>query len=88
MAENHQMPLQAGGFLESRLGFTAAAHMALSNELFKHIDFDTPLMFSEDLVEGGIRYEPGGFICIPETPGLGAGIPEKILRKLEKISVT
>ncbi|MGB3801702.1 MAG: dipeptide epimerase [Lewinella sp.] len=66
------LPLQVGGFLESRLGFSAAAHFALSDPRIVYYDFDTPLMFSEDPVEGGIVYENGGTVRVPESPGLGA----------------
>lgn len=67
-----QLPVQVGGFLESRLGFTAAAHLAVSDERIAFCDFDTPLMLADDPVEGGIAYGPGGSITVPETPGLGA----------------
>ncbi|NJB84743.1 L-alanine-DL-glutamate epimerase-like enolase superfamily enzyme [Lewinella marina] len=70
--ETTDVPLQVGGFLESRLGFTAAAHLALSSERVAYCDFDTPLMHSEDVVEGGITYGPGGAVTVPEAPGLGA----------------
>ncbi len=66
------LPLQVGGFLESRLGFTAAAHLALSSPRVEFCDFDTPLMQLEDPVEGGIVYGPGGSVTLPDTPGLGA----------------
>ncbi len=66
------VPLQVGGFLESRLGFTAAAHLALSSPRVEFCDFDTPLMQVEDPVEGGLVYGPGGSVTVPDTPGLGA----------------
>ena len=77
--------LQVGGFLESRLGMTAAAHLALTSEAIRHCDFDTPLLFTEDPVVGGIRYGPGGVITIPDGPGLGATIDEAYLRRAEQI---
>jgi L-alanine-DL-glutamate epimerase-like enolase superfamily enzyme len=66
------LPLQVGGFLESRLGFTAAAHLAASSDRVRFYDFDTPLMQTEDPVEGGITYGAGGRIRLPAGPGLGA----------------
>jgi L-alanine-DL-glutamate epimerase-like enolase superfamily enzyme len=77
--------LQVGGFLESRLGMTAAAHLALTNDAIQHCDFDTPLMFTEDPVLGGIRYQPGGVIEVPTTPGLGATIDDAYLRRAEQV---
>ena len=87
LAEDVDMKLQAGGFLESRLGFTAAAHIALSSDQFIHIDFDTPLMFNDDLVTGGITYHPNGVIKVPETIGLGATISDMVLNSLKGITI-
>jgi len=83
VAESNNMPLQIGGFLESRLGFTAAAHVALACKQTPFIDFDTPLMFSEDFVGGGIQYGTHGQLTVPDRPGLGAYLDEKYLRTLE-----
>ena len=74
LAEQAGIELQIGGFLESRLAFTASAHLALSSKKITHCDFDTPLMFEEDPVAGGMEYRPGGSILIPNKPGLGASI--------------
>ena len=76
LAEQGGIKIQMGGFMESRLGFTAAAHLALSSENIIYYDFDTPLMFMEDPVNGGIRYDVGGKVSIPNGIGLGAGIDE------------
>ena len=79
--------MQVGGFMESRLGMTAAAHMALSNDHIHHCDFDTPLMFTEDPVIGGICYKDKGVIDLPDTPGLGAVIDESYLTGAEKVII-
>lgn len=79
--------MQVGGFMESRLGMTAAAHLALSNSHIHHCDFDTPLMFTEDPVIGGIRYLENGVIDTPDAPGLGAVIDEHFLKKAEKVII-
>jgi L-Ala-D/L-Glu epimerase len=81
------MHMQVGGFMESRLGMTAAAHLALANDAIYHCDFDTPLMFTEDPVIGGISYLPNGVIDVPEVPGLGAVIDEAYLSKSEKVII-
>jgi L-alanine-DL-glutamate epimerase-like enolase superfamily enzyme len=80
LAEANNIQVQLGGFLESRLGFTAAAHLALCSDSVQHIDFDTPLMFSQDLVEYGITYGPNGTINVPNLIGLGASISDEILK--------
>jgi L-Ala-D/L-Glu epimerase len=77
------MHMQVGGFMESRLGMTAAAHLALSNDHIHHCDFDTPLMFTEDPVIGGIQYLEKGVIDVPEVPGLGAVIDDSYLKEGE-----
>jgi len=74
LAEEHGMKVQVGGFVESRLGFTASAHLALASECVTWCDFDTPLMLEEDPIEGGIVYGFGGRVTIPEGLGLGAGL--------------
>ena len=80
------MHMQVGGFMESRLGMTASAHLALSNDHIHHCDFDTPLMFTEDPVIGGIVYRENGVIEVPDVPGLGAVIDQNYLEKAEKWS--
>ena len=84
LAEDAGMNMQVGGFLESRLGFTASAHLALSSGYIHFFDFDTPLMFEEDPMETGIVYGPGGEIIMPETEGLGAKPKESFLKRLVK----
>lgn len=87
LGEQARMEMQVGGFMESRLGMTAAAHLALSNNYIHHCDFDTPLMFTEDPVIGGIQYRANGVIEVPDTPGLGAVIDDSYLEKAEKVMV-
>jgi L-alanine-DL-glutamate epimerase-like enolase superfamily enzyme len=83
LAEQQGMKIQVGGFLESRLGFTAAAHLALSSDHIVYCDFDTPLMFEEDPVSGGITYGKGGMITVPDAPGLGATVDQHYLKHLK-----
>jgi L-alanine-DL-glutamate epimerase-like enolase superfamily enzyme len=84
LATDNNIGIQVGGFLESRLGFTAAAHLALSEKKISHIDFDTPMMFTHDPVTGGIIYGVGGKIDLPDKPGLGAIPDPDFLESLEK----
>jgi len=87
LAEAASMKIQMGGFLESRLGFTAAAHVALTSNRIEHIDFDTPLMFTEDPVTGGITYGKNGVVTVPESVGLGASYDQAYLEKQTKIII-
>jgi len=84
LAEKAKMEVQIGAFMESRLGMTAFAHLALSSSAVKYCDFDTPLMHAEDYVSGGITYHAGGVIKVPDAAGLGAWVEEDVLKKLER----
>lgn len=83
LAEQHNIHLQVGAFMESRLAMTAFAHFSLCSHMIEHYDFDTALMFTEDPVSGGIIYEKNGVVKVPHTPGLGATIEEHRLKKFE-----
>ncbi len=87
LAEKENIKMQVGGFMESKITMTANAHLALSSKNILHCDFDTPLMFAEDPVSGGIVYKENGIIEVPETPGLGAWIENEQLEKMEKIVI-
>jgi L-Ala-D/L-Glu epimerase len=87
LAEQASIKMQVGGFLESRLGFTAAAHLALTSDNIIHFDFDTPLMFTDDPVTGGICYGDHGAISMPDRNGLGANIDEEYLKGLTKVLI-
>ncbi|MEN7548481.1 dipeptide epimerase [Rapidithrix thailandica] len=87
LAEEAGMEMQVGGFLESRLAFTASAHLALSSDRIVYFDFDTPLMFAQDPVVGGMSYLKNGTIKMPEVPGLGASFDASYLESLEKVVI-
>jgi L-Ala-D/L-Glu epimerase len=87
LAEKENMTMQVGGFMESKIVVTANAHLALCSKNILHCDFDTPLMFAEDPVTGGIVYKENGVIEVPDTAGLGAWIDGERLDKLEKVVV-
>ena len=87
LGDKAKMHMQVGAFLESRLGMTASAHLALCSDNIVHCDFDTPLMFSEDIVSGGLTYHANGVMKVPDSPGLGASIGQAQLDKLEKVVI-
>lgn len=86
-SEAANMNLQIGGFLESRLAFTASAHLALTSKNILHCDFDTPLMMVSDPVTGGIIYANKGEITLPNKSGLGASISDDVLCGLVGVRV-
>jgi L-Ala-D/L-Glu epimerase len=79
LAEAADMEVQIGGFLESRLAWTAAAHLALTSDAVRYCDMDTPLMFTQDPVSGGLTYGARGTISVPPALGLGASIDRAFL---------
>jgi L-alanine-DL-glutamate epimerase-like enolase superfamily enzyme len=85
MAEEAGIKLQVGAMIESRLAMTAFAHFACCSPQIVHYDFDTALMFREDPVTGGIRYQKNGVIELPTGTGLGATIEEEWLQRMEAI---
>lgn len=87
MAEAAAVKLQVGAMLESRLAMTAFAHFSLCSDNIVHFDFDTALMFKEDMVTGGLQYKKSGIIEVPTTNGLGATIEDKWLNNFESISI-
>ena len=74
--------MMVGGFIETRIAFTASAHLSLASDHIVFSDFDSPMMMTEDPVTGGIVYGERGLVKVPGGPGLGAGIDDKYLRKL------
>jgi len=87
VGDKAKMKMQVGAFLESRLGMTASAHLALCSDNIVYCDFDTPLMFSEDIVSGGLTYHANGVMKVPDVPGLGGSIEQSQLDKLERIVI-
>lgn len=86
MAEASGVKLQVGAMLESRLAMTAFAHFSLCSDKIVHYDFDTALMFKEDMVTGGLQYKNNGIIEVPTSIGLGATIEDKWLNNFESFS--
>ena len=70
LAETFGVECMVGSMIETKLGITAAAHMAASQPNITRFDFDAPLMLAKDIVPGGVVYE-GRVIRLPEGPGLG-----------------
>lgn len=70
-AKARGMPLMIGGMVETRLGMTAAAHVAAALGGVEFVDLDTAWLLAADPYEGrgylaeGPRYE------LPDEPGLG-----------------
>jgi L-alanine-DL-glutamate epimerase-like enolase superfamily enzyme len=78
-----------GCFAESRLGLTAAAHLACARPNIAFLDLDSAFILNSDPVQGGITYDAniGGGIHLPDTAGLGASFDADFLRDCDHYSV-
>lgn len=87
LAESAHLECMIGCMMETRLGLTAAAHLAAALPVIKYVDLDSAEMHSIDFITGGIEYRSGGRIVLPEKPGLGVDIDKVFLKNLEKITI-
>lgn len=69
-AATQGMTCMMGGMVESRLGTTAACHLASAFDCFKFFDLDSHTGHATDPFDGGIHYDRGD-VVIPDLPGLG-----------------
>ncbi|MBS1708258.1 MAG: dipeptide epimerase [Armatimonadetes bacterium] len=72
-----------GGMVESRLGATAASHLASSQEVFKWFDLDSFHSHSEDPILGGMVHVNGDAV-LPDAVGLGATVDPVFLARCER----
>ncbi|WP_077623430.1 mandelate racemase/muconate lactonizing enzyme family protein [Sediminibacillus massiliensis] len=70
LAESYGVNCMIGSMIETKLGITAAAHLAASQKNITRFDFDAPLMLAKDVLDGGIIYQSNK-IYLPEGTGLG-----------------
>ena len=84
VAEAAFRPCMIGCMSESRLGITAAAHLACAHPIIRFFDLDSCLEHAENHILGGIDYR-GGFISLPDAPGIGARPDPDYVRTLEEV---
>ncbi len=82
VGNKHNIKLQIGSFMESRLATSAFLHFAYCSPSIIHFDLDTPLMMADDPVVNGLQYLANGVVEIDDTPGIGASINETYLKQL------
>ncbi|KHE67955.1 mandelate racemase/muconate lactonizing enzyme family protein [Halobacillus sp. BBL2006] len=70
LAESFGVECMVGSMIETKLGITAAAHLAASQKNITKVDFDAPLMLTKDPVEGGVAYQQA-MMTLSDSPGLG-----------------
>jgi L-Ala-D/L-Glu epimerase len=69
-ARERGMLVMVGGMVETRLGMTAAAHLAAALGGADFADLDTAFLLTEERFEGGYRDE-GAVLHLTDAPGLG-----------------
>lgn len=87
VAEAAGVRCMIGCFGESRLGLTAAAHLAMARPTIHFIDLDSALHFCEDPVVGGLRYGDGGHISVGGAIGLGAAFELSALSDVFEVTL-
>lgn len=76
-----------GCMLETRLGLTAAAHLASARPNIRYVDLDSHLQLKDDPILGGAQWE-GGSIELPDQPGIGAEVDPAFLERCESVTIT
>ena len=72
-ARGYGMPRMVGGMVETRLGMTAAAHLAAALGGVEFCDLDTAWLLAEDPFTGGYQAD-GPRYTLPDSPGLGVAL--------------
>jgi L-alanine-DL-glutamate epimerase-like enolase superfamily enzyme len=70
LAETSRRECFIGCMMESKIGITAAAHLACGKSIITRCDLDSPALCSEDPVIGGVTMD-GPWLKVSEAPGLG-----------------
>ncbi|WP_342567296.1 dipeptide epimerase [Psychrobacillus sp. FSL K6-4046] len=70
LAEANDITCMVGSMIETKIGITAAAHLAASQPNILFYDFDAPLMLAEDIVTGGVVYQ-ASTMTFSKSYGLG-----------------
>jgi L-alanine-DL-glutamate epimerase-like enolase superfamily enzyme len=76
-----------GCMMESRLGLTAAAHLASAMGHFKFFDLDSAHLLAADPILGGMRYEADMVLLDESAPGLGAEPDPAFVEKCERVTI-
>ncbi|REJ11215.1 dipeptide epimerase [Halobacillus trueperi] len=71
LAEAYGVECMVGSMIETKLGITAAAHFAASQNNVTRVDFDAPLMLTDDPIHGGVQYDKS---MLAFSKGFGLGI--------------
>lgn len=70
MAESCSVECMLGSMIESKIGITAAVHLACGKLNITRADLDAVDLMAEDPIDGGVRVT-GSRLVVPESYGLG-----------------
>jgi L-alanine-DL-glutamate epimerase-like enolase superfamily enzyme len=84
VAEAGYRPCMMGCMSESRLGITAAAHFAMSNNMIRFFDLDSFYEHAENPMLGGVEIK-NGMIVVPALPGIGAYPDADYIKHLDEV---
>ncbi|MCQ8876975.1 dipeptide epimerase [Pseudoalteromonas shioyasakiensis] len=89
IAESAGVKCMIGCFGESRLGLSAAAHLATARPNIHYLDLDSAFHFKSDPVSGGLQYDKsiGGLIHLNADYGHGASVDEKAIEQVWSLSL-
>ncbi len=72
-AKRRGLKVMMGGMVETRLGMTAAAHLAASLGGVDFADLDTAFLLTEERFDGGYSAS-GATLTLPDSPGLAISV--------------
>ena len=88
ITEGADVYCQVGSFSESRIGISALVHFSLAWQNIVHYDLDSPLMLSEDPVQGGMKYHDDWSVTVDDSNGHGAEIDPLFLKRFDGIVIS
>lgn len=87
VAEKFDISMQVGGFIETKIVFTANCHLALCTPNIRFFDCDSPLFHNSMPTIGGMEYHEDWTIELPSAPGLGIDLNKDFLAKCQQIQI-
>lgn len=89
IAEVYDVKCMMGCMLESSIGVSAAAHVAVAkSNIITRVDLDAPSLTTVNRVKGGVTFD-GPDISIPDAPGLGIeGIDDLTMLCFDKVAAS
>lgn len=85
IAEKNNIPMQVGGFIESKIIFTVNYHLGRTSSLIKYFDCDSPLFHKINPIIGGIEYNKDWQLTLTKSNGIGVDIEKDFLKNCSKI---